>query len=129
MGDGVGVGVGVGVGIGVGVGGMSAEHPAAGRLDDARRTAACLAAFARKLVRRNSAEPWFHVVLSEAFVQEAKNAWKVKDFPTIEGATRNALVEACTGLHLDPRNQEAQDKVSALQDTMVGLTSRRLPSR
>ncbi len=112
--------------------GVSTEHRAAGRLDDARVTAACLSAFAKKLVRRNPAEAWFHVLLSEACAQDAKNAWKVEDFPTIEAATRSALAAACTALHLDPRNKEAragvccapgQDGRSDLPPTTVAVSS------
>ncbi len=64
---------------------------------------------------------------AEAFDQEAKNAWKVEDFPTIEAATRNALVAACTALRLEPRNTAARMKVAGLQDKIVGLASRRPP--
>ena len=81
------------------------------------------------LVRRDPNEAGFHVVLCEAFEQKAKNAWKVEDFPTIEAATRNALVAACTALDLDPRNEEARVKVAGLQDKLVGLASRRPPSQ
>ena len=54
------------------------EQRQAGRLDDARQTAACLSAFAKTLVRRDPDEAAFHLVLSAAFVQESKNAWKVR---------------------------------------------------
>ena len=107
--------------------GRGAEQRKAGRLDDARWTAASLFAFGKVLARRDPSEAAFHVVLSEAFDQEAKNAWKVKDFPTIEAATRNALVAAWTAIRLDPRNTAARIKVAGLQDKMVGLTSRRPP--
>ena len=107
--------------------GRGAEQRKAGRLDDARRTAACLSAFAKMLARRDPNEAAFHLVLCEAFEQEAKNAWKVKDFPTIEAATRKALVAACTALRLDPRNTAARMKVAGLQDKLVGLTSQRPP--
>jgi len=80
------------------------------------------------LARRDPNETEFHVVLSDAFEQEAINAWKVKDFPTIEAATRNALVAAWTAIHLDPRNRFARIKVAGLQDKMAGLTSQRPPS-
>ncbi len=103
--------------------GRAWEQRSAGRLDDARWTAASLFAFAKVLARRDPKEAAFHVVLSEAFDQEAKNAWKVKDFPTIEAATRNALVAAWTAIRLDPRNTAARIKVAGLQDKMVGLTS------
>ena len=109
--------------------GRAAEQRKAGRLDDARWTAASLFAFGKVLARRDPNEAAFHVVLCEAFEQEAKNAWKVEDFPTIEAATRNALVAACTALRLDPRNTAARMKVAGLQDKMVGLASRRPPSR
>ena len=69
----------------------------------------------------------FHVVLSEAFDQEAKIAWKVNDLAAIEAATRNALVEASTALHLDPGSTAARMKVSGLQDKLVGLAVRRPP--
>jgi hypothetical protein len=105
--------------------GRGAEQRKAGRLDDARWTAASLLAFANALERRDPKEPAFHVVLSEAFEQEAKNAWKVEDFTTIETATRNALIAASTTLHLDPRNADARMKVANLQAKIVGLAAGR----
>jgi hypothetical protein len=107
--------------------GRAAEQRKAGRLDDAHWTAASLFAFAKVLARRDPNEAAFHVVLCEAFDEEAKNAWKVNDFPAIEAATRNALVEACTALHLDPQNAAARMKVSGLQDKIVRLASQRPP--
>ncbi len=105
------------------------EQRKARRLGDARWTAASLLAFGKLLVRRDPNEAAFHVVLSEAFNQEAKNAAKVGDVRTIEAATRNALVAAWTAIHLDPRNKEARITVAGLQDKMVRLTSRRPPPR
>jgi tetratricopeptide (TPR) repeat protein len=107
--------------------GRATEQRQAGRLDDARWTAASLLAFGKMLARRDPNEAMFHLVLSGAFEQEAKNAWKVNDFPTIEAATRNALVAACTAIHLDPRNTYARMKVAGLQDKIVGLASQRPP--
>jgi hypothetical protein len=109
-------------------GGRVWEQRNAGCLDDARWTVASLSAFGKMLTRRDPNEAEFHVVLCEAFDQEAKNAWKVEDFPTIEAATRNALVAARAALRLDPRNRFARKKVAGLQDKIVGLTLRqRLP--
>jgi tetratricopeptide (TPR) repeat protein len=109
--------------------GRAAEQRKAGRLDDARWTAASLFAFGKVLVRRNPNEALFHALLSDAFEQQAKNAWKVNDFPTIEAATRNALVAACTAIRLDPRNTYARVKVAGLQDKIVGLNSQRPPAQ
>jgi len=109
--------------------GRAAEQRKAGHLDDARWTATFLFAFGKVLVRRDPSEAAFHVVLCEAFDQEGKNASKVKDFATVEAATRNALVAAWTAIRLDPRNKAAQIKVAGLQDKMVGLTSRRPPTQ
>jgi serine/threonine protein kinase len=105
--------------------GRAAEQRNAGCLDDARWTAASLAAFGKILVRRDPKDAEFQVVLCEAFDQQAKNAWKVADFPTIEAATRNALVAARTALDLDPRNPAARTKVAGLLDKIVGLTLRK----
>jgi hypothetical protein len=105
------------------------EQRKAGRLDDARQTAACLSAFAKTLVRRDPNEAAFHLVLSAAFVQESKNAWQVKDHARIEDGLRKALGEACTALRLDPRNSDARLDVATLQDKLVGLVSERPSSR
>ncbi len=104
-----------------------AEQRKAGRLDDARWTASSLFAFGQVLARRAPDDAAFHVVLSEAFDQEAKNAWKVNDFPRIEAATRKALVAAWTAISLDPSNASARIKVMGLQDKMARLTSGRAP--
>jgi hypothetical protein len=101
------------------------EQRQAGRLDDARWTTASLFAFGKVLSGRDPSEAAFHVVLSEAFDQEAKNAWKVNDRPTIEAATRNALAAARTALHLEPRNTAARIKVEGLTDKIVRLASGR----
>ena len=101
----------------------AAEERKAGRLDDARQTAAWLSAFANKLARRDPDEATFHVILSMAFQQESKNAWKVEDYPTIEDALTRALAEASTALRLDPRNATARFCVASLQEKLVGLAS------
>ena len=105
------------------------EQRKAGRLDDARRTAACLSAFAKTLVGRGPDEAAFHLLLCQAFEQEAKNAWKVEDYHAIEEALRKALGEAHAGLRLDPRNVAARMTVSGLQDKLVGLAAERPSSR
>ena len=79
----------------------------------------------RLLARRDPNEAAFHLVLCEAFEQESKNAWEVKDYATIEDGLRKALGEACTALRLDPRNADARLEVAGLQDKLVGLVSGR----
>jgi hypothetical protein len=108
---------------------LCGEQRKAGRLDDARLTSACLSAFARKLMHRNPADACFHLIRSEAFEQEVKNAWKVDDFPAIDEGLRKALSEACIALRLDPRNETARIWVSGIQDKLVKLASERPPSR
>jgi serine/threonine protein kinase/tetratricopeptide (TPR) repeat protein len=105
------------------------EQRTAGRLDDARQTAACLSAFAQTLARRDPDEAAFHVLLCMALEQEAKNAWEVKDYATIEAAQRKALAEASAALRLDPRNAGARLRVAGLQDRLFGLASVRPSSR
>jgi eukaryotic-like serine/threonine-protein kinase len=106
-----------------------AEQRRAGRLDDARWTAACLAAFAKILAQRDPNEVAFHLLLCVACEQEAKNAWKVKDYATIEDALRKAFGEACTSLRLDPENTTARMMVAGLHDKLIGLAAERPSSR
>ena len=106
-----------------------AEQRKAGRLDDARHTAACLSAFAKTLIRRDPNEAVFHLVLSGAFVQESKNAWQIKDYARIEDGLRRALGEACIAFRLDPRKADARLEVAILQDKLVKLVSERPSSR
>ncbi len=105
------------------------EQREAGRLDDARDTAASLSAFAKTLIRRDPDEAAFHLVLCAAFVQDTKNAWRVKDHVRIEDGLRKALGEACTALRLDPRNADARLQVAGLQDKLVALVAERPSSR
>ena len=109
----------------------------AGRLSDARRTAACLSAFANKLTRREPFVAKFHVMLCEAFEQESKLAWetykqeskkapkRVGDFPAIEDTTRKALAAARAALRLEPGNTWARIKLAGLEDKLAGLASER----
>ena len=103
--------------------GRASEQRRAGRLDDARWTAASLFAFGKVLVRRDPNEAAFHLVLSAAFVQDSKNAWQIKDHVRVEDGLRKALGEACTALRLDPRNADARIDVAILQDKLVALVS------
>jgi tetratricopeptide (TPR) repeat protein len=113
-----------------GLGGLrAAEQRRAGHLDDARRTSACLSAFAKTLVRRDPDEAAFHLIRSAALQQESKNAWPVEDYATIEDALRKALGEACTALRLDPQDAEARRCVAGLQEKLFGLASERPSSR
>jgi hypothetical protein len=105
------------------------EQRKAGRLDDARQTAAFLSAFGKTLERRDPDEPAFHLILSIAMEQESKNAWKVEDYATIEHALSNALCEAFTALRLEPRDANTRLRVAGLQDKLVGLAHERPSSR
>ncbi len=103
----------------------ASDERRAGRLEDAQRTVARLFAFARLMQDRDSNEALYHLLLSIAFEQQSKNAWKIQDYPAIEGALRKALGEASIGLRLDPGNAEARLLVSGLQDKLIGLASQR----
>jgi eukaryotic-like serine/threonine-protein kinase len=102
-----------------------AEQRHTGNLAAARRTVACLFAFAKLMAKKDPNEAVYHLLLSEAFQQESKNAWKVPDYTAIEGALRKALGEASTALRLNPRSPHARMMVSGLQDKLIGLASRR----
>jgi hypothetical protein len=99
------------------------------QLDGARYTSACLTAFAKKLAGRDPFEPAFHLLLCEAFEQEAKDAWQVVDHLAIQGAQSKALGQASLAFRLDPQNATARQKVAGLQDKLFQLASGRPSSR
>lgn len=99
------------------------------QLDDARLTVAFFSAFAKKLARRDPQEAAFHLLRSDAFAQESKNAWQVPDFITIEQSLRGALDEARTALRLDPRNTDTRLRIASLQDKLIALPSGPFSSR
>ena len=109
--------------------GRSAKQRKVGRLDDARKTAACLFSFAKTLTQRDPDEAMFHLLLCIAFEQESKNAWRPPDYTAIEDALRKALGEASMALRLDPGNTDARLSVAALQEKLVGLASVRRKQR
>ncbi len=101
-----------------------AEQRKAKRLDDARRTTACLSAFAKTLARRHPDRAEYHIVMSEAFALEAKAGWQVEDYAVIETAWRKALGEAGAALRLDPMNVGARVAVASLQEKLIKLAAR-----
>ncbi len=101
-----------------------AEQRGAGRFDEARQTAARLFAFANKLLQRDPREAKFHLLLSLALGQEAKNAWRVPDYNLIEEKLRQAVIEARSALQLDPQSVNARWMLRTLQDKLVGVPSK-----
>jgi hypothetical protein len=104
------------------------EQRRAGHLDDARRTASCLSAFAEEIVRRNPHEAVFRMIRCMAFEQESKNARKAGDRAVIERTLRRALDEAGIALHLDPHSLHARLSVASLQDKLIRLNATRASS-
>jgi serine/threonine protein kinase len=96
-----------------------------GDLAAARRTTASQFAFAMLMAKRDPNEAFYHLLLSQAFEQESKNAWKVHDFKTIEGSLRKSLAEASIALRLDPEKGDARMRVAGLQDKIIRLAAER----
>jgi serine/threonine protein kinase/tetratricopeptide (TPR) repeat protein len=85
------------------------------RIEEARRDAGRMHAFARLLIARNPGQPVAHFALRAAFTQMAKNAWKIEDRTAVERNWRLALDEARRALVLDPQDARAASEVADLQ--------------
>ncbi len=107
----------------------AAGHRHAGRLDEARRTVACLAALAGTQAHRSPGDPASHALLSLAYEQESKNAWRVEDRAAVADALRKALAEARTALRLEPEDEEGSLRVAILQDKLLRVELGRSSSR
>ena len=97
----------------------SAELRRAGRLQDARRSAADVSALATALARRDPAELRFHLIGGEAFLQESKIALAENDRAASEAALRQALAEARIAVRLDPGSTEARVTLNGLLDKLI----------
>lgn len=91
------------------------------KLEDARRTADQMHAFARLLVSKHPDQSSAHLALSLAFKQFAKDAWQIKDRSAIERTWKLALEEARQALHFDPQDARARREVIALQRRLEDL--------
>jgi eukaryotic-like serine/threonine-protein kinase len=94
----------------------TSRHRERGRFDDARLTAARLMAIARHLVREYPNIASSHRLLSEAFNQIRKNAFKTGDDHLIEEATVQAIAAARRALALDPDNIETRRHLDTLTE-------------
>ena len=97
-----------------------------GKLDDARRTADRMIAFARQLVSMHPDQPIAHLATSLAFEQFAKNAWQTNDRFAVEKNWELALEAARQELHLNPGDLRARDREAVLQRRLDAL---RAPSK
>jgi tetratricopeptide (TPR) repeat protein len=87
-----------------------------GRIDEARRAAGRMHAFARLLAARSPGRSAAHLALCESYKQMAKNAWQpVADRAAIERNWRLAIDEARQALGLDPQDARAGSELADLQ--------------
>jgi tRNA A-37 threonylcarbamoyl transferase component Bud32/tetratricopeptide (TPR) repeat protein len=103
----------------------AAEHRRLGRLDDARATAARLLALGRQLVREYPNSESSHRVLSEAYSQIRKNAFRTGDDQLVEEATVQAIVAARRALDLDPDNLETLRHLDTLTERLERMKADR----
>jgi eukaryotic-like serine/threonine-protein kinase len=96
-----------------------------GRIDDARRTAGMLMAIARRLVLEFPDRADSYIVLSEAYTQVAKNAWKDEDFNTIERSWGQALEAVRRAVELDPGREDARRIAATLAERLTSLKAGR----
>ena len=94
-----------------------------GKLGDAHRIADQLLALAERLTRSYPDQAASHMLLSEAYVQRAKNAYREDDAPVIERWERKALDAAVRAATLEPENDEAHGLVKDRRARVKKLVS------
>jgi hypothetical protein len=95
----------------------------AGRLDQARRIADRLHAFARQLVARYPDQAMAHWALSWAYIEIHKNAWQTKDWAAIEKYLKLGVDAARHALVLDPDNALLRRHLADYQQRLDNLLS------
>jgi hypothetical protein len=99
----------------------AAAYRKSGRLDLADRTRALLNALASRLAEKFPGTSWPHVFLSEAYVQESKNAWARNDMKAIKSGIERAIQELNLALPLDPNNAQIRKSLKVYQDRLAAL--------
>jgi hypothetical protein len=94
-----------------------------GNLDDAHRLADRLLALAERIVRSHPDRAVAYMLLSEAYVQKAKNAYRVNGAPVM-GWERKALDAADRAATLEPENEEARILVKDRRARLDRLVSK-----
>jgi hypothetical protein len=89
--------------------------------EEARRTADKMLALGKDLVERHSDQPMAHLVLSEAYFQLSKNAWRIEDRATVRLTLRRSLDSALRARSLDPESKDARHLAGILQRRLDDL--------
>ncbi len=95
-----------------------------GKLGDAHRIADQLLALAERLTRSYPDQAAAYMLLSEGYVQNAKNAYREDDKPIIERWERKALDAAIHAATLEPENEEARSLVKNRRARLKKLASK-----
>jgi serine/threonine protein kinase len=96
----------------------------AGKLSDAQRIAGQLVALAERLTRSYPDQAAAYMLLSDGYVQKAKNAYRESDAPVIAGWERKALGAAMRAATLEPDSDEARNLVRDRRARLGKLVSK-----
>ena len=94
------------------------------KLADARRTGERYRAVADRLVAHFPERPVAYLVLSEAFVQQSKTAWRDNDVTAVNRLERQALDAARHALALDSGNDDARRLVADREFRVARLSGK-----
>jgi hypothetical protein len=104
--------------------GTLAWHRKFGTLHDAHRIADQLLALAERLTQSYPDQAAAYMLLSEGYVQKAKNAYREDDAPVIERWERKALDAASHAATLEPENEAARGLVKDRRARLHKLASK-----
>ncbi len=99
----------------------AANYRKAGRLDEADRTVAFLTTLAQRWVSSFPEDPVSYLVLSAAFLQRSKNAWKRDDRPAIKQALGQSINALNRALELDPGSEEVHRLLRDRKERLAGV--------
>jgi eukaryotic-like serine/threonine-protein kinase len=95
-----------------------------GKLGDAHRIADQLLTLAERMTRSYPAQAAGYMLLSDGYVQKAKNAYREDDASVIEQWERKAVEAAMRAAALEPENAEAHSLVQERRSRLNKLTSK-----
>ena len=78
-------------------------------------------AFGRKLLLADASQSDYYMIISRAYAQHAKNAWRHPDRALVMASLRRAITEAEHALALKPEDKAIRGAIAGLRNKLMDL--------
>ena len=109
------------IGMIVGLSSTAARQRKAGQLDEADRTVDWYMILANRMLRLHPGYPTSYLVLSDAYSQRSKNAWKRKDLPAVKQCVDWSWSRTLQRAGVDPEDMDVRQLLQDRKERLRGV--------